>query len=133
MSLILLLALIASALAGLVAITAGCADLDPAFATLTGLLGGFIVVLSVLFFDKIRVDDPVGAISVHGVCGAWGTLAVGLFSRDTGLFVGAGPSQLGIQAIGVAAGFLWVFPLTLALFYGLKLTLGVRVVGGVGS
>ena len=115
------------ALAGLVAITAGCNDLDPAFAALTGLLGGCLVVLSVLFFDKIRIDDPVGAISVHGVCGAWGTLAVGLFARDGALFSGGGAGLLGIQALGVLAAFVWVFPVTLALFYILKITVGVRV------
>ena len=115
------------ALAGLVSITAGCNDIDPALATLTGLLGGLIVVLAVLFFDKIRVDDPVGAISVHGVCGAWGTLAVGLFAREGALFSGGGTGLLGTQAVGVLAAFLWVFPLTLALFYLLKITVGVRV------
>lgn len=64
------------ALAGLVAITSPCASVSPLSAVIIGAPAGIIVVLSVLFFDKIRVDDPVGAISVHGVCGAWGTLAV---------------------------------------------------------
>jgi Amt family ammonium transporter len=64
------------ALAGLVAITRPCASVSPLSAVIIGAAAGIIVVLSVLFFDKIRVDDPVGAISVHGVCGTWGTLAV---------------------------------------------------------
>lgn len=115
------------ALAGLVGITAGCADLDAGYATLTGFLCGGLVVLSVLFFDRIRVDDPVGAVSVHGVCGAFGTIAVGLFDRADGLFLGGGGALLTTQCIGVAACFLWAFPLSLALFYGLKVTLGVRV------
>ena len=82
------------ALAGLVAITAGCDAMSVPFAALSGLIGGVLVVASVLFFDKIRIDDPVGAISVHGVCGAWGTIAVGLFKTEGGLFLGGGASQL---------------------------------------
>jgi Amt family ammonium transporter len=78
-------------------------------------------VFSVIAFDRIRVDDPVGAISVHGVCGAWGTLAVGIFSSEAGL------AQLGIQAIGVAAGFLWAFPVSLVIFLAIKHTIGLRV------
>jgi Amt family ammonium transporter len=109
------------ALAGLVAITAGCNVMSPAMALLTGCIGGAIVVFSVIAFDRIRVDDPVGAISVHGVCGAWGTLAVGIFSSEAGL------AQLGIQAIGVAAGFLWAFPVSLVIFLAIKHTIGLRV------
>ena len=115
------------ALAGLVGITAGCNDIDPALALLTGLLAGFLVVGSVLFFDRLRIDDPVGAISVHGVCGAWGTLAVGLFAREGGWFTGGGAGLLGVQALGVAAAFLWTFPLCFALFGALKFTVGLRV------
>lgn len=104
------------ALAGLVAITAGCDVMSPALAALTGLIGGVIVVFSVLFFDKIKIDDPVGAISVHGICGVWGTLAIGLF--------GAGP--LLPQVIGVGAAFLWAFPTSFAIFYLIKVTVGLR-------
>ena len=82
--------------------------------------------LSCVFVDRIRVDDPVGAVSVHGVCGAWGTLAVGLFGADVGLFSGGGAGQLGIQALGVAAAFLWAFPLCFAMFYAIKITVGLR-------
>ncbi len=115
------------ALAGLVAITAGCDVMTPAMAALTGGLGGMIVVGSVVFFDKLRIDDPVGAISVHGVCGAWGTLAVGLFGTGMGLFTGGGSAQLISQMIGVGAGFLWAFPVSLGIFYAIKVTFGLRV------
>ncbi len=115
-------------LAGLVAITAGCNVMTAPFAALTGFVAGFVVVGSCVFFDKIRIDDPVGAISVHGVCGAWGTLAVGLFAKDgVGLFLGGGFGQLQVQAIGVAAAFLWAFPVSLAIFLTLKHTVGLRV------
>jgi Amt family ammonium transporter len=115
------------ALAGLVAITAGCDCLPVHFAALTGLLAGVIVVLSCVFFDKIHVDDPVGAISVHGVCGAWGTLAVGLFAKEVGLVASGSAAQLGIQALGVLAAFLWSFPVSFAIFYAIKATVGLRV------
>ena len=114
------------ALAGLVAITAGCDVMPVHFAALTGLLAGILVVVACLFFDRIRVDDPVGAISVHGVCGAFGTLAVGLFHREVGLLAGGGATQLTIQAIGVAAAFLWTFPVSLLIFWTIHRTVGLR-------
>jgi len=109
------------ALAGLVSITAGCDIISPIMAVLTGLIGGVIVVSAVRFFDKLKIDDPVGAISVHGVCGAWGTLAIGLFSSK------AGWGQLGIQAIGVVVAFAWAFGLSFPLFLLIKHTIGIRV------
>lgn len=115
------------ALAGLVAITAGCDIMTAPMSALTGLIGGIIVVASVVFFDKIRIDDPVGAISVHGVCGAWGTLAIGLWGVDVGLLYGGGVSQLITQAIGVGACFAWAFPVSLAIFMLIKVTIGLRV------
>jgi Amt family ammonium transporter len=115
------------ALAGLVAITAGCDALSPAFALLTGALAGALVVVSVLFFDRIRIDDPVGAISVHAVCGVWGTLAVGLFATDGGLLTSGSWTQLLAQIVGVSAAFLWAFPTALVLFLALKATVGLRV------
>jgi Amt family ammonium transporter len=115
------------ALAGLVAITAGCNCLSAASAAMTGLIAGLIVVFSCVFFDKIRIDDPVGAISVHGVCGAWGTLAVGLFAMENGLFITGSLSQLSVQAIGVAAAFLWSFPVSMGIFLAIKYTMGLRV------
>lgn len=116
------------ALAGLVSITAGCDAVSPLGAIMIGLLGGIVVVLSVLFIDKVlKIDDPVGAVSVHGVCGAWGTVAVGLFSTSSGLFYGQGVTQLLKQALGVGTAFLWAFPLGLLLFFLVKKTVGLRV------
>ena len=123
-------------LAGLVSITAGTGTMAPVGSFITGLVGGFIVVGAVLFFDRIRIDDPVGAISVHGVCGVWGTLAVGLFARyddaflgrgDAGLFYGGGLDQLAMQAVFVAIVAAWVIPTTGLLFFALKHTIGLRV------
>ncbi len=115
-------------LAGLVAITAGCAAVSPIGALIIGLIAGFLVVVSVLFIDRrLRIDDPVGAVSVHGVCGAFGTLAVGLFALEGGLFYGHGPRLLAVQALGVLTAFVWAFGLGLGLFYLLKITVGLRV------
>jgi ammonium transporter, Amt family len=115
------------ALAGLVGITAGCDAMAPHFALLTGVIAGTLVVFSVLFFDRLRIDDPVGAVSVHGVCGAWGTLAIGLFNMETGLLVGGGATQLLVQIVGVLAGFIWAFPVSFGIFYAIKSTVGLRV------
>ncbi len=116
------------ALAGLVAITAPCDGVSPVAAILIGSVGGVLVVLSVLFIDHVlKVDDPVGAVSVHGVCGAWGTLSVGLFNMESGLFYGGGLGQLGVQALGVVTAFAWAFGLGLGLFYLIKVTIGLRV------
>ncbi len=116
------------ALAGLVAITAPCATVSPIGALFIGLIAGALVVLSVIFIDHVlKVDDPVGAVSVHGVTGAFGTLSVGLFNVEGGLFYGGGFKLLGIQAIGVAAGFVWAFGLGLVLFFVIKKTIGLRV------
>ncbi|NET34567.1 MAG: ammonium transporter [Cyanothece sp. SIO1E1] len=114
-------------LAGLVGITAGCAGVSYTGAVLIGLIAGIIVVFSVMFFDSIKIDDPVGAVSVHLVCGAWGTLAVGLFDQESGLFFGHGASQLGIQIIGILAIGLFTVVVS-AIFWGiLKAVLGIRV------
>ncbi len=110
------------ALAGLVGITAGCANVTPSSAVLIGAIAGIIVVFSVLFFDKIRVDDPVGAISVHGVCGAWGTFAAGLFNIG-----GTSLAILSVQLIGIVACFAWTFPLAFILFKTIDATIGLRV------
>jgi Amt family ammonium transporter len=124
-------------LAGLVAITAGCANMTPAMSVLTGGIAGVLVVLSCLFFDRVRIDDPVGAVSVHGMCGAFGTLAVGLWGvaygttglvdKSIGLFNGGGAAQLGTQLLGIGTAFVWAFPLSLGLFVVLKHTIGLRV------
>lgn len=116
------------ALAGLVAITAGCDAVSPAGAVMIGITAGFVLPFAVEFFDKIlKVDDPVGAISVHGVSGAFGTLAVGLFSTSEGLFYGHGAKLLGVQAIGVLAFFAWAVGCGLILFYILKKAKVLRV------
>jgi ammonium transporter, Amt family len=122
------------ALAGLVAITAGTWVISPFGAIVIGLIAGVLVVAAVEFFDKVmHIDDPVGAISVHGVCGAWGTLAVGLFATGVndpdivGLFYGGGIGQLGIQFIGVLAVFAWVVVTSLILFGVLKAAGKLRV------
>ncbi|MCC9605441.1 ammonium transporter [Blastopirellula sp. JC732] len=115
------------ALAGLVGITAGCDIMSPVYASITGLIAGMIVVFSCVFFDKIKIDDPVGAVSVHGVCGAWGTLAIGLWAGDVGILTGGGPAQLITQAIGVASAFGWAFGTSLIIFLLLKFTIGLRV------
>lgn len=116
------------ALAGLVGITAGVADVNPLGAAVIGLLAGVLVVLSVEFIDKVlRIDDPVGAISVHGVCGAFGTAMVGLLAVDGGLFYGGGVSLLVTQLIGIGAVFAWTSITALILFGAIKYTIGLRV------
>jgi Amt family ammonium transporter len=127
------------ALAGLVAITAPCACVSPFSAVMIGAVAGILVVLSVEFIDKVlHIDDPVGAISVHGVCGAWGTLSVGLFAQAAygqssgigavnGLFFGGGLSQFSTQLLGVISVFIWVFTTALILFLIIKKTVGLRV------
>ena len=110
-------------LGGLVGITAGCAALTPPFAILTGAVAGVIVVYATRALETF-VDDPVGAIAVHGVCGAWGTLAAGLFNAG-----GFSLAQVGVQALGVAAAFLWTFPVSYALFYTLDQAIGLRING----
>lgn len=93
-----------------------------------GSVAGVLVVLSVLFFDYVaKVDDPVGAVSVHAVNGLWGTLSFGLFSTSSGLFYGHGFKQLGIQLLGAGTAFVWAFGLGLILFWILKKTIGLRV------
>jgi Amt family ammonium transporter len=111
-------------LAGLVGITAGCANLTPGFAILTGLAAGVIVVYAALFIEKF-VDDAVGAVAVHGVCGAWGTLAAGLFD-SAGMF---NPSTIAVQLLGIAVAFLWTFPVSYIIFSIINKTIGLRVNG----
>ncbi len=116
------------ALAGLVAVTAGCDAVSPGGALIIGILAGVLVVLSVEFFDRIvKIDDPVGAISVHGVCGMFGTLMVGFFSTSQGILYGQGPSLLKSQAIGVVSIAGWALFASTLLFTGLKYFNGLRV------
>ncbi|MGI6755587.1 MAG: ammonium transporter [Atopobiaceae bacterium] len=117
-----------AALAGLVAITAGCDAVDPFGAFFIGLVAGIIVVFSVEFFDKVaKIDDPVGAISVHCVNGAWGTIAVGLFSTTTGLFYGFGPASLLVQILGVIAVAAYVLVVMFIIFKLIDKFIGLRV------
>jgi len=107
-------------LGGLVGITAGCATLTPASSILTGLIAGGIVVHASLAIDRIA-DDPVGAVAVHGVCGAWGTLAAGLFAPTFSL------AQVGVQLLGIAAAFAWAFPVSYAVFGLADAAVGLRL------
>lgn len=115
-------------LAGLVAITAGCDVVSPAGALIIGLLAGVLVVVAVEFFDqKLKIDDPVGAISVHGVCGAFGTIVTGLFATKDGLFYGAGSSFLMTQIIGVVTVAIYVAIAMTIIFGVLDKLIGLRV------
>ena len=120
-------------LAGLVAITAPCAYVAPWAAIVIGLVGGVIVVLGALLLDRLRIDDPVGAVPVHGMNGLWGTLAVGLFGQkalgvaNDGLFYGGGLGQLGVQAVGVFAVIGFVLATMGVVFAAIKYTIGLRV------
>ena len=115
-------------LAGLVAITAGCDMVDPFGAFFIGLIAAFVVVFGIEFIDKVlKIDDPVGAIGVHGLCGATGTLMVGLFATDGGLFYGGGFTFLGVQALGVISVIAWVAVTMTIVFFLIKKTVGLRV------
>ena len=123
-------------LAGLVAITAPCGAVDPVPAFIIGAVGGVVVVFAVMFFDKMKIDDPVGAISVHGVCGMWGVLSVGLFAKyddaflgreDAGLFYGGGVDQLLMQIVMILIIAAWVGITTFIVFSIIKATIGIRV------
>jgi Amt family ammonium transporter len=114
-------------LAGLVAITAPCAFVNVASSLLIGLTAGVLVVYAVLFFDRVKVDDPVGALSVHLVNGVFGTLAVGLFATEGGLFFGGGVSKLLVQFYGVVGIGAAVFALSAVAWFLLKVTIGIRV------
>jgi Amt family ammonium transporter len=122
-------------LAGLVAITAPCAFVSIPSSLVIGLVAGALVVLAVLFFDRVKVDDPVGAISVHLVCGVFGTLAVGVFAQDqfspnttgNGLLFGGGAGLIVTQAIGVATVGAFVVVASLVVWALLRATLGIRV------
>ncbi len=121
------------ALAGLVSITAPCANVSPLSAIIIGLVGGILVVLAVLFIDQVlKIDDPVGAVSVHGVCGAWGTLSAGLFAQEAyggtaGLFFGGGFGPVLVQLVGIVSVFAWAFVAAFILFSIIKATVGIRV------
>ena len=115
-------------LAGLVAITAGCDMVSPTGAFFIGLIASFVVVFGIEFIDKVcKIDDPVGAIGVHGLCGATGTLLTGLFAVDGGVFYGGGFKFLGVQALGVVSVIGWVSVTMTIIFTLIKKTVGLRV------
>ena len=116
------------ALAGLVAITAGCDMVDPFGTAIIGIVAGVLVVFSVEFFDNVaKIDDPVGAVSVHCANGAWGTLATGLFSTSQGVFYGHGFSFFGVQVLGLVSVAVWVLVSMFIIFTLIKKTIGLRV------
>lgn len=121
------------ALAGLVAVTAPCAFVEPWAAIVIGIVGGIIVVLGVILLDKLKIDDPVGAVPVHGLNGLWGTLSIGLFGKKAldvaknGLFYGGGLKQLGIQALGVTTAVIFVLITMGGLFKLIDMFIGLRV------
>lgn len=115
-------------LAGLVAITAGCDMVTPVGAFFIGLIAGFAVVFAIEFIEKkLKIDDPVGAVSVHGVCGCLGTILTGLFAVDGGLFYGGGFSFLSVQLLGVISVIVWVAITMTIVFLIIKHTVGLRV------
>ena len=115
-------------LAGLVGITAGCNLVSPGGAAAIGIICGLAMLFAVEFFDKIlKVDDPVGAISVHGVCGTLGTILTGLFATESGLFYCGDASFFGVQALGAASYMGWALVMGLIIFKGLDMIKGIRV------
>ena len=114
-------------MAGLVAITAGCNVVEPLSAIIIGTVAGVLVDVAVIYVDKLKVDDPVGAVAVHGVNGFFGTLAVGLFAADGGLFFGGGSSLFLTQLIGVLTIIVFSFVVTFVLMKLIDKTLGIRV------
>jgi Amt family ammonium transporter len=120
------------ALAGLVSITAGCGNMTAPGAVMAGLIGGIIVVFSIEFIEKkLKIDDAIGAVSVHGVAGFWGTIVIGLWGVDgdvgIGLFNGGGASQFIAQLTGAVAYMIWAIVLSFIVFSLLKITIGLRV------
>ena len=111
------------ALAGLVAITAGCSDVEPVWSVLIGVIAGIIIVYSILFFDKKLIDDPVGAVSVHGVCGTWGTIAVGIFKTNEMFNL----NNILIQLLGSVVAFVWAFSISYLIFRLMASTIGLRI------
>ncbi len=115
-------------LAGLVGITAGCANVDAAGAIIIGIVDGLLVCFGVWFVENVlKVDDPVGAVAVHGFNGLWGTVAVGLFDTENGLFYGGGVHCLGVQCLGVAAVGIYTFITMGIIFYAINKIWGLRV------
>ncbi|MCT4605915.1 MAG: ammonium transporter [Marinisporobacter sp.] len=116
------------ALGGLVAVTAGTDIVTPFGAVAIGCIAGFVIIFGIEFIDKVlKIDDPVGAVGVHGLCGSIGTILVGLFAVDGGMLYGGGMELLKVQIIGVGAVALWTLGTSFVLFKGIDLTIGLRV------
>ncbi|GBF10938.1 ammonium transporter [Tepidibacillus infernus] len=116
-----------AALIGLVSITAGAASFSPLGSVIVGVISGIILVFAVEFLDYVKIDDPVGAFPVHGIGGIFGTLAVGLFATDGGLFYGGGFKLLAVQALGVTTVALWTISTSFIIFKVIEKTIGLRV------
>lgn len=114
-------------LAGLVAITAGCNVVSPYSALVIGLIAGILVDIAVVYIDRMKIDDPVGAIAVHGINGFFGTIAVGIFAKEKGLLASGNFSFLGTQLLGVAVIAIFSFVVTFILFTLMKKTIGIRI------
>lgn len=119
---VLLTQSINGSIGGLVGITAGCATMEPLYAMLTGLIAGMVVVMGARLLELLKLDDVVGAVSVHGFAGAWGTIAAGIFLKDNMFSM----QQIFVQLIGVAAAFLWAFPVALLMYYLIDKLVGLR-------
>lgn len=119
---ILLTNTVNGSIAGLVAVTAGCATMSPMFAALTGFIAGILMMMSSSVMDKLRLDDVVGAVSVHAICGSWGVLAAGLFKHGDLFNI----QIITVQAIGIMAAFLWAFPCSLIMYLIIDKTIGLR-------
>ncbi|MEO1618868.1 MAG: ammonium transporter, partial [Planctomycetota bacterium] len=109
-------------LAGLVGVTAGCATMDPAFAVLTGLIAGFVCVIATSLFEPLQIDDAVGAVAVHGICGIWGTIAAGMFYQGDLMNM----ERIYIQLVGIAAAFAWAFSTSWLTFRVISLIVDLR-------
>ncbi len=119
---VLLTQSINGSIGGLVGITAGCATMEPLYAMVTGFIAGMVVVVGARLLEFLKLDDVVGAVSVHGFAGAWGTMAAGIFLKGNMFNI----EQIFVQFIGVAAGFLWAFPLALLMYFVIDKVIGLR-------
>ncbi len=119
---VLLTQSINGSIGGLVGITAGCATMDPLYAMITGFIAGMVVVVGSRLLELLKLDDVVGAVSVHGFAGVWGTMAAGIFLKDNMFSM----NQIFVQFIGVAAAFLWAFPLALLMYFVIDKVIGLR-------
>ena len=115
-------------LAGLVGVTAGCDAVSIGGSAIIGVVCSFLMIGSVIFIDKVlHIDDPVGAVSVHGVCGMFGTILTGFFAVDGGLFYGGGWKMVGVQTLGTLSVAAWAFGIGMIMFLVLKKVHGIRV------